>query len=376
MTKKETWKRLRESGIVEGEMPSVSWELEGADLRGVDLIGANLAGAHLRRANLAEVNLTEANLNGCTLTKAILIKTILTKATLRGTILKGVHFNNANLWRANLTRADLTKADLTEADFTEANLNKASFKKANLSGADISGGDFTGANLNKALLGRSHLNNAIFINATLTNTYLKDTSMIGVDFTNADLSGACIDRSNLSNWIIENVKCSHIYHYDHPGDPPNEITRFAKGEFEKKYTYMSNILDMVLNIPLSGLAYLTGEIVEQLVNENKVDENIKLKSISALSDDSIKLEYISFSGKDDELRKQLKRIEKNTNIMLEKENSDKFITLKEDIDLPVPFLGNFLQIHPSVAKDKLAKYSSQLPPIIQRIITAVQSSFK
>jgi uncharacterized protein YjbI with pentapeptide repeats len=265
--------------------------LKGANLSGADLIGANLAQAILREADLSEADLRDANLNGAVLRECILDSATLYGASLRdanlaGTslsqaFLKKADLTNANFSRANLFGADLEEADLSGANFADANLTAsrlaraklsgASLVKANLHGADLTEADFTGANLEGANLQDSNLKWSVLKQANLSC---------------ANLTGAYLEEANLGEWVIRGVICSFIR-----SGSEKEITRYGEGEFEKRFSFFKEILELVLKIPFTLSAVGVGKLIAQSTNAVLGSEVICLKGVEALARDSTKMSF-------------------------------------------------------------------------------------
>jgi hypothetical protein len=341
---------LLELGIAKGQMPAQSWNLRKADFHRADLTGADLSGDNLRFANLSGASLRGANL----------IKTDLRFANLSNAFLSFAVLTNADLHKANLRMAKLAGVN-----FRGTNLSGADLSDANLREADIEEADLTGANLSGAYLGGTNLRLAD----------LRGANFIETDLSGADLSGANITSTNKVNWIIKGIKCTHVT--DH------ELIAFKESDdFEKKYTQIEKILSFSLKLPLSGLSFITGQVIEQALNDSG-DHNIKMRSVSALSDSSITIEYISF---DDEEKKQeasvqLDKIEKKLDEVISKfpgSNEDQLediISMKKQIGLSDIMKGNIFQINTDTIGFQLTRHYSE-HPFLKIICDTVLSTFK
>jgi hypothetical protein len=230
MTREETWNSLVSLGVISGEILPGEWDLSGADLRG----------ANLSKASLIKANLCYADLRG-----------------------------------ANLSKADLSKASLRGANFSKADLSKAGLKGANLSGAILSGAILSGADLREANLSEVDL-----VGATLFNA----------DLTRAVLNGASIDYANLSRWIIKDIVCTHLIERKNF----DRVIQFDPFEFEKKYTYIPKIVQMILNIPLTDSASLIGKFISQSINYCEKSSVISLKGVEAIADNDTKFTFIVY----------------------------------------------------------------------------------
>lgn len=325
MTREETWQLLISLGIVKGELPSKTWDLSGANLSGAFLSGANLSGANLSDANLSDANL-------------------------RGAIL-----SSANLSRVNLSGADLSGADLS---------------RAGLSGAGLSG-----ANLSDAKL----------IEANLSNAILYEAAMIRADLTKAILNGVCIDNANLSEWIIKDVECTHIIH----DNDPEKATKYAPAEFEKKYTQINKIVEIILNTPLSESSCFIGKFISQSINYTQNDNVIDLKGVEAIADGDTKFTYNIFDNVFFESKKEtIDTILKNALNKYFKENpigsipSDSFDPVNEETNgvlstkdhIPIPWTP--WQINPNALRSKAIEYYTKLGTMGEAIHNIVVSIFK
>lgn len=370
MTRKATWDRLIKLGIVKGAMPDGQWKLEALNLLGVKLNRANLNDVNLGSTYLEKASLKRAKLKRAMICEATLREADLFEADLSGASLDRANLDLANFIKANLSsaclrgasvfKAKLQGANLREADLSEADLSEANFKKANLIGADLSEADLRKADLRKADLGEADLSKA---------------NLIGADFSEADLSGADITYANKSGWIIKGVKCTRVI----DGEP---ITFKDEDGFEKKYTYLQNIVSLSLKMSLNGLSFITGQIVEQALNDSG-DHNVKIRSVTAVSDDSVAIEYISFGDKEERNKtiQQLAIIEKKVDKIIgslsasDEEDIGEIISAKSKVKLPVPLLSYFYDINADAVGYHLVKYYSQLPSPVRKIIDAVQTAF-
>lgn len=309
----KTWNKWRE------ENPNIQADLSQADLSQTNLIAADLSQMNLIAANLSQANLSQANL----------IQTNLIVA---------------DLSQANLRGADLSVADLREADLRGANLSGADLSGANLSGADLRGADLRGADL---------------MEANLSNTNLS-----GSDISRANITGI-----NHHRWNIKEVECTHVIWDD-------KLINYSKsGEFEKSFAEINNVVEMLLDMPFSDLAYYTGLIIEQAINRKYGEGSLRLKGQTAISDDTTKFEFISFSASDvfteiknivSELQNQLKPVIEETKSKSEHQNP---FGLKFEID--IPFRLSTLVARPKDLERVLIKRYAQCHPLLQNIIHTI-----
>ena len=202
----------------------------------------------------------------------------LSGATLSGSNLIGANLIAANLSDANLSGADLSDADLSGADLIGANLIAAKLTIADLFAADLIGADLSDANLS---------------GADLTDATLTASVLIKTDLTKANLSGACIDNANLSEWVIKDVTCSHIIQ----ANSGKQIRiGFEPLEFEKKYTQVGKIAELILSIPLSESTGFIATAIAQSINHIKKSPVISWKGVEALSDGDTKITFYVFDS--------------------------------------------------------------------------------
>ena len=309
----KTWNKWRE------ENPSIQADLSQANLSHTNLIAANLSQVNLLAADLSQANLSQANL----------IKT-------------------------NLIVADLKEANLRSANLREADLREANLRKANLSGADLRGADLSGANLNGA--------------------DLRGTDLMGANLSYTNLSGSDISRANITGinhykWNIKEVECTHVIWDD-------KLFNYSKSDdFEKSFAETKNLVEMLLNVPFSDLAYYTGLIIEQAINRKYGEGSLRLKGQTAISDDTTKFKFISFSAPDvfteiknivSRLQNQLKPVIEQAKSVNEHQNP---FGLKSVIG--IPFSCGTLVTRPKDLDQLLSKRYAQCHPLLQNIIHTI-----
>jgi Pentapeptide repeats (8 copies) len=195
-------------------------------------------------------------------------KPISAGANLSGAKLSLADLRDANLLAANLRRADLTKADLRSADLRSANLSRANLTEANLTEANLA-------------------------NVELTDASLAASVLIKANLTKAILSGVCIDNANISDWVIEDVVCTYITQVK-----SGESIRiaFEPREFEKKYTQIVKIAELILSVPLTESTGFIANAIAQSINRIKKSPVISWKGVEALSDGDTKMTFNVFDG--------------------------------------------------------------------------------
>lgn len=335
MNKQETWNKLIDLNLVEGEIPEGEWDLIGADLSYVDLnganfIGANLSGANLIgtnlsgadlssvdfiRANLCGANLSGVNLIGADLSEADLSgadlgfanlgganlsDANLSDADLRGAIIYDASFSGANLSRANLSGADLREADLFRAILSRADLSEVTLGKCNLNGADLFEVNLSGTDLREADIRRADMRYANLSNANLRKANLCGVNLKGSNLGDADLKGAKIidvnfNLSNLSGaeitgstywgvstagWKIDGIKAKHVYFCRDDEKEKNKYKKeFQEGQFEALYRSLPTV-ELIFTEGLSptNLFMLTA-LIEEIKRQNP-DYGIRMADIS------------------------------------------------------------------------------------------------
>jgi len=304
------------------------WREENPNIQ-ADLSQANLSHTNLMEANLSQVNLIAADLSQANLSQANLIQT-------------------------NLIVADLSKANLRRADLSVADLREANLRRANLSGADLRGANLSGADLNEADLR----------GADLLGANLSYTNLSGSDISKANITGI-----NHHKWNIKEVECTHVIWND-------KLFNYSKSdEFEKSFAEIRNVVEMLLDMPFSDMAYYTGLIIEQGINRKYGEGSLRLKGHTAISNDTTKLEFISFSASDvfaeiknivSELQNQLKPVIEKTKSKSEHQNP---FGLKSEID--IPFSLGSLVARPKDLERVLIKRYAQCHPLLQNIIHTI-----
>lgn len=331
MTRGETWNKLVSLGIVRGAIPSERW---------------NLPKANLHRANLKE-------------------------ADLYGTNLSGANLSEANLSRVDLRLAVLRSANLRSASFHEANLNSADLNSANLHGSDLS---------------RANLISTNFYGADLSETDLTGATLIRANLTKAILNGACIDFANLSEWIIKDVVCTHLIVRKSFAE---RKIQFGLYEFEKKYTQMQKIAEIILNIPLTESAGFIGNFIAESINYLVQSSVISWKGVEALSDKDAKFTFNIFDNNFFDTKKEfietalqdaLNKYFKNNPMETLKENyydpvenaTNGIVTTREKISIPY----THYQVMPRVVRTKIIEHYNKLGKTGEAIFNIIRSVFK
>jgi uncharacterized protein YjbI with pentapeptide repeats len=288
LTRKETWLKLSEIGLVQGDMPSERWELIGSFLREVDLSRADLSRSNLRGSFLRGANLVEANLGGADLSGTDLFRADLSGAYLLGADLRGANLSRADLSKANLIGADLSGSDLSRAyligsDLSEAHLRGAHLYRADLSKANLIGADLLEATLLEADLSEARLIGAdlrgadlsktIFLKADISDANLKRSRMVDVNFRSANLSGSDITGATywgVSNtgWKIDGIRAEYIYFTLNSLEKERHKRSFAKGQFETLFKSLP-IVELIFKVYLTPAEFcILYGIIEDVKEQN------------------------------------------------------------------------------------------------------------
>jgi hypothetical protein len=193
---------------------------------------------------------------------------------------------------------------------------------------------------------------------------LSYTNLSGSDISKANITGI-----NHHKWNIKEVECTHVIWDD-------KLFNYSKSdEFEKSFAEIKNVVGMILDMPFSDMTYYTGLIIEQAVNRKYGEGSLRLKGQTAVSDNTTKLEFISFSASDvfteiknivSELQNQLKPVIEKTKSKSEHQNP---FGLKSEID--IPFSLGSLVARPKDLERVLIKRYSQCHPLLQNIVHTI-----
>ncbi len=217
----EAWNRWR------AENPSVTPDLQKAQIDIADLKGINFKGAGLRWAWFKTADMTGANLqdadfgyahvayskmDGANLTGAYFREAACMSLSLRGANCHHAIFSGASLIDADLSDAMLEAARISDrAIVTQAKLHNAHLAGADLTTSDFRGAEFIkadlkGANLNQAFLVSADFTDADLTSAQLFRTDLADAKLVRTNLTDADLGFARLIDTDLQDAKL--VNCS------------------------------------------------------------------------------------------------------------------------------------------------------------------------
>ncbi len=168
----KVWNRWREDN------PSITPELDSADLEIYNFEGINLANAAMNNVNFRSANLESANLKSSHLSGSNLSSANLNKANLIGCNLFEAKLRSTIATNTDFTLTNLRETDLFHADFTKSNLKEANLGDANLTETDLSGAKLTKA----SLIG------TLFLETMLTKTNFTGADIGFANFSYVDLS--------------------------------------------------------------------------------------------------------------------------------------------------------------------------------------------
>ena len=150
---------------------------------------------------------------------------------------------------------------------------------------------------------------------------------------------------------------------------------YTEGEFEKNYTQMEHLVEMIIGAPFSDLTYYIGLYIADTINRRFGEDALMFRSQTALSGNTTKYEYISFKEEDGvhEINSKLTVLAKELKPVIESAKSQNdprpVIDIKEKIDLRiVP-----LEINTKELNRVLIERFNQMSPLLQRIFYTIQS---
>ena len=152
---------------------------------------------------------------------------------------------------------------------------------------------------------------------------------------------------------------------------------YADGEFEKRYTQIENIIEVIWIAPFSDLTHYTGKFIEWMINAKYGDAVLLFKGQEALSDKTTQQKFMGFAEQEklDEIQRQIKVVEQKLNPVLKEISINKKpknpIDINEEIEI-----AKALVVRPKeivrVFNDKFMTMS----PVLQQIFLAIQETFK
>lgn len=243
----EAWNQWRKDN------PTVSPDLQGANLSGKDCCEINLSGANLNQANLSRTFIRWANLS-----RAKLIGAQLTGTDLSGTNLEHVNLSQANLQGATMRWVDLSFANLTQANLQGATLSGSNLCHSTLAETDFRRAEFRWADMRGADLLEADLTWADLRGADLRSAALESTIAISADFTQAIFTEACLQNWEISiDTKLDDIECLHIYLQADQQDRHPPEGDFTADEFRKLVQPKLATLDLIYMDGINWLAFLT-----------------------------------------------------------------------------------------------------------------------
>jgi len=300
------------------------------------------------KLNLIKANLSGANLSGANLSGAKLLK-----ANLNGTNLSGANLKNTDISGANL-KANLKDTNLRGADLHGVNLKNTDLREAKLGGADLSGQDLSGHDLSQMDLSGTNLSGA----------NLKEANLSYINLSRSDISGANITGANLYKWKIEGIKCTNIFW-------KNKRVEFTNPQdFEKAFTEIESVVELLLDLPFSDLTYYSGLIIQQAINKKFGEGTVIFKGQNAVSNDSTNFEFLSDPEKFLKVSKKVSELAKELNIVIEeaKSKNDHLPPIGFASEIPIPFTGGAIVIRAKELEKTLTERFVQMNPLLQKII--------
>lgn len=343
------------------------WRDENPDIE-LDLIKADLSEADLKEADLEDADLSQADLSRANLRGANLINAALYEANLRRAVLAEAVLVGASLFQADLRKADLKDVDLSRTDLG-ADLNTGQPHRVDISGADDFRANLSGANLNRANLSGHDLSEMNLIEMNLRGANLRWTNLSYANLSRSDISGANITGANLHEWKIEGIKCNHIIWKN------NRIEYENPHDFEKVFTEIENVVEILLDLPFSELSYLTFRIIEQAINQKYGEGSVIFTGLNAIANTESRAKFLGFSTPNElteikhdisGMRKELKQVFEDAN---SKNNLLNAIGWKSEID--IPFTGGALVVRPKEIESVLNERYVQMKPLLQQIIQTI-----
>ena len=206
-------------------------------------------------------------------------KADLTQADFTGAILKSTNFRQSILsrvgWRnvKGLERSLLGNSILADATVRDLLITGNGYKKTYVD-ANLQEANLNGFNLQEANLKWANLSNATLQQANLKDANLREVLAIGTDLTNAYLTGACLEAWNIdAKTKLSGVDCQYVFLLETPDSlgsrerRPHDPDRvFAPGDFEKLYTKMMNLVQVLLKNGVNREAF--AEAFQQLMDEH------------------------------------------------------------------------------------------------------------
>jgi hypothetical protein len=225
-------------------------------------------------------------------------------------------------------------------------LDKADFLDAIIKGADLSGANLIGANLIRA-----NLNNSVITGANLYGTARDD-------------------------WKIEGVKCDYILWN-------KEKIHFADSkDFEKAFSSIKNVIQVLLRVPYSTLSHGIGQIIEKVFKEEYGEDIVKFKGHEALSDEDVILKFIDFAdeNKRTEIENKFTNTQRELNLFFEDQKREprRWIDINDEMgagDLLNPL--NWVVVRPKeFYKQEVIERYSRWHPFWQGIVQIIQQTIR
>jgi hypothetical protein len=201
----------------------------------------------------------------------------------------------------------------------------------------------------------------------------------------ANINGSCLIDANLSKWIITDITCTHIFQARGEGTHRMD---FEPKEFEKRYTYLEHIAEIILKMPLTETIGFIGSFIARSINHLEKSPVVAWKGTEALSDGDTKITFNIYDSDFFTNKKELietilkdalneyfaKNPLKNLDYTFDPiENvSEGIIKIKREISIP----GTPLEIDTSAIGEKALKHFIRMGKTGEDILNIVTNVFK
>ena len=171
----------------------------------------------------------------------------------------------------------------------------------------------------------------------------------------------------------------------HSGE--EEKIEFAPGEFEKRFTIVQQMAEIILKIPFSISASHIGQIICKSINEVVGSTMVALKGIEAISNDDTKMIFVVFDTDFFKIMKQKSKtltahlnnlFEINSLITNDIEIEDPIQDVTDGVlrvrNIPLPLVP--YEVDSKVVQQKIIEFYNRLGKIGETVYNIVSSIFK
>lgn len=203
LTKKETWEKLVELGIVAPDTFSEKLIFDGMDLQDWDFERMDLSHASFTKADLTQTVIAHSLVYNSDFSKTEAFGGIFPNndfryANFQGASLINVDFSDCNLEHANFSSAYLSNGLFSNCNLRHTNFTDAYLQESNFTGADLTDAIFTRADLTGVDLSKSKKNTGEFVDAILSKKTDKEIRM-----DNYPNKGQRVTVKGSRNWTKE-----------------------------------------------------------------------------------------------------------------------------------------------------------------------------